>query len=405
MEGRFKFPRNFSLPQNSKKKPKLNDCFSLSFFKRSGAFFVPYFMALFLVGIPILFLEIALGQYYQTSNVGVFGSFHKTFRGVGVSSAACAYILVTYYSMLLTWVTRAFFETFGKNHPWNDEGVTGDDAVEYFYDSIIGMDTVGDDNRPTRIVPQNVGFSVIVWLAVYVCIAFGMKWTGRIAYFTMGFPILLLFVFLFKSIALEGAGAGIEQYIGIWDMSVLSERPDVWSTALSQIFFSLSVTFGTMPAYGSSCPRGEPAFVNSLVVGISNCMFSFISGFAVFAALGHLAYLEDVDVNDLSYGGFSLVFGTWPVVFNTFRGGILWVRLLFINLFLLGIDSAFSIIEAPIAVVLDHVGLKGIAKWKVVLVFIATAFLFSLIYGKTILAMLCPNFYFFLYCIFLIFST
>ena len=31
-----------------------------------GAFFIPYVLALFLIGIPILVLEIALGQYYET---------------------------------------------------------------------------------------------------------------------------------------------------------------------------------------------------------------------------------------------------------------------------------------------------------------------------------------------------
>ena len=30
-----------------------------------GAFFIPYALALFLIGIPILVLEIALGQYYE----------------------------------------------------------------------------------------------------------------------------------------------------------------------------------------------------------------------------------------------------------------------------------------------------------------------------------------------------
>ena len=59
-----------------------------------GAFFVPYLMALFLIGIPLLILEISLGQYYQTGDVGVFGSFHRRWRGVGVSSVACAYMVV-----------------------------------------------------------------------------------------------------------------------------------------------------------------------------------------------------------------------------------------------------------------------------------------------------------------------
>ena len=64
-------------------------------------------------------------------------------------------------------------------------------------------------------------------------------------------------------------------------------------------------------------------------------------------------------------------------------GGIHWVRLLFINLFMLGIDSAFSILEAPMVVVNDYFikhGMK-VAKWKTTTGFVVTAYCCSLFYG------------------------
>ena len=48
-----------------------------------GAFFIPYVMALFLLGIPLAILEIGFGQYFQTGDIGVFGTFHPRLRGVG----------------------------------------------------------------------------------------------------------------------------------------------------------------------------------------------------------------------------------------------------------------------------------------------------------------------------------
>jgi solute carrier family 6 (neurotransmitter transporter, GABA) member 1 len=242
-----------------------------------------------------------------------------------------------------------------------------------FLQHIIGMETIGEDLRPTRVVWQNVGYSAISWILIWSCLAFGLKWTGRIAYVSMGLPLVLLFVFLIKAVTLEGASDGVKAYIGEWDMQVLTDRPDVWSTAVSQVFFSLSVTFGTMTAYGSGCPRGEAAFTNACVVGCSDALFSLIAGFAVFAAMGHLAWQP--------YAGFGLVFGTWPVVFGKLAGGAHWVRLLFINLFLLGIDSAFSILEAPLTVVHDRPGLHHIPKWKLAGAFAFVAFLLSILYG------------------------
>jgi SNF family Na+-dependent transporter len=345
-----------------------------------GAFFIPYFLAFFLIGIPILTLEIGFGQFWQTGDVGVFGSFNPRLRGVGVASVACGWMLVVYYSVLIAWVINAFFDAFGDSAPWADEGVTGDIAITYFLEEIIGTSTLGESQKATRMVWVNVGYSAVAWLTVWGCLAFGTKTTGRIAYVTMGIPVIVLFVFLIKSLTLTGASAGIEIYIGKWDVSVLTERGDVWSRATTQIFFSVGITFGIMTAFGAHCKRDEPAFLNSVVIATANSMFSIISGFAVFAALGHLAYLEGVPVEALNYGGFSLVFGTWPVVLGTLPGGIHWVRLLFFDLFLLGLDSAFAMMEGIITVTSDTTRFKDTPKWKLTGSFCLVSFLLSIMY-------------------------
>mmetsp|Transcript_10865 Transcript_10865/g.15901 ORF Transcript_10865/g.15901 Transcript_10865/m.15901 type:complete len:590 (+) Transcript_10865:119-1888(+) len=347
-----------------------------------AAFFIPYILALMFIGIPILFLEIGLGQFYQTGDVGVFGSFNKRLRGVGIMSVICGYVLLTYYSMLISWVFHAFCDSWSKDAPWNSNELDGDAAKSYFFSNIVGMNTLGKDLGATRIVPANVGYSFLTWFVTFASIAFGPKLAGRITYFTMGFPIILLFLFLFRGVTLEGSSDGINLYIGNRsDITVLSNKPDVWTEAVTQIFFSLSVTFGTMTAYGSLTPRDEPAFLNSIVIAVSNCTFSFIAGFAVFSALGHLAFLQGVDVSDIKFESFDLVFGTWPVVLGTLSGGIHWIRFLFLNLCLLGIDSAFSILEGVVTVMKDTTFLKDTPRWRVTLGFSILGFLLSLLYA------------------------
>mmetsp|Transcript_7825 Transcript_7825/g.19169 ORF Transcript_7825/g.19169 Transcript_7825/m.19169 type:complete len:658 (+) Transcript_7825:119-2092(+) len=344
-----------------------------------GAFFIPYLMALFLLGIPLAILEIGFGQYFQTGDIGVFGGFHPRLRGVGLASVGCGFMLDTYYVVLIAWVMNGFFDTFRADSPWNDPELDGGTAVGHFVSEIIGAGSLGDDGKPTRLVGINVFYSFVTWVLIFLCVAWGVKWTGRIAYFTMGLPIVLLFVFLIKGLTLEGAGAGVKEYIGIWDMSVLTEQGEVWSVACSQIFFSIGLTFGILTAFGSHCPRSEPAVANACVVSLANSMFSFIAGFAVFAALGHLAFLEGVAVTDLDYGGFSLVFGTWPVVFNKI-GGIHWVRLIFFNLFLLGLDSAFAFLEAFITVMHDTVLFQKVPRFWLAAGISVVGFLFSIMY-------------------------
>ena len=136
-----------------------------------------------------------------------------------------------------------------------------------------------------------------------------------------------------------------------------------------------------MTAFGSYCPHGDPVTTNSLVISLSKSCFSFISGFAVFASLGHLSHLSGVPVMDLPFAGFSLVFGTWPVVLGTLPGGEHWVRLLFFDLFLLGIDSAFAFLEAFGTVIFDTNFFRHTPKWKLHLGLCIVGFLLSLMYA------------------------
>ena len=352
---------------------------SLAYEYGGGAFFIPYLLALLFIGIPMVILEISLGQYHQTGDVGVFGSIHRRLKGVGLGSVIAAWVVVTYYAALIAWVINAFFDSFSNAELW--ETSTGSEAYDYFVDEIIGMKTVGDDQLPTRLVWANVGYIALTWFFVWLCLAFGIRNTGRVTYFTMGLPIILIFVFLGRAVSLPGSSDGIKAYIGEWDMSVLVNQPEVWSRAVSQIFFSVGVTFGILTAFGSYCPRDAPALQNSIIISLGNSFFSFIAGFAVFAALGYLAHVEGVDIDDVAVSGPALLFGVYPVILATLPGGIHWVRLSFFNLFLLGIDSAFALTDAVVTVTCDSVPGSKFSKMQIVSVWCVLSCLIGLIYA------------------------
>ena len=67
---------------------------------------------------------------------------------------------------------------------------------------------------------------------------------------------------------------------------------------------------------------------------------------------------------------------------NSLPGGVHWVRLLFFDLFLLGIDSAFSFLEAVSTCTKDMVAFKDTPKWKVTLAFCTIGFLISILYAS-----------------------
>lgn len=138
------------------------------------------------------------------------GGFHPRLRGVGVCSLACAFMVGSYYVVLIGWVVNAFVSSWDDDAPWANPDITGDEAISYFYNNIVGMGTVTDsDLKPSRIVGKNVGYTALVWLVVFMVTFFGLKTTGRVTYVTMGLPFLILFLFLGRALSLEGAVDGV----------------------------------------------------------------------------------------------------------------------------------------------------------------------------------------------------
>jgi len=340
-----------------------------------GAFFVPFFMALFIIGVPILILEIALGQAYQTGDMGAFGSMDKRLRGIGLTSVANSYFIVVYYAALLAWTLNAFFDTFVEPEAWTKG------AADHFFNDIIGQSTLNEGSQmPTRFVPANVGYLALSWIIIFFCLVFGVKWEGRITYFTAGFPMIVLFVFLGLAMNLEGAQSGIDVYIRQWDMSVLTSQPDIWSTACTQVFFSIGVTFGTFTAFGSHCPRNAPTFVNSCIIATSDAVFAIIAGFFVYGFVGYVSVTTDTPISEISTGGMTLLFGVVPEALMTLPGGIHWLRLLFAFLFLLGIDSGFALTQSPQAVIHDTRYFRPTPRYKLVASLAGFGFFTGLIY-------------------------
>jgi len=357
-----------------------------------GAFFLPYVLALVLVGMPILTLELSLGQVWRAGDAQAFATMNKRLRGIGLGSIWCSFMVVSYYVVIIAWALIYIFHCFGGKDDHFHWGTYEGGATSYFLKEIVGLGGLlnekGELNRSMVTVPQTFFAVTFIWVCIFLCTFKGPTLTGRITYFTVTIPTLFL-VFLSCYIGgLDGAGDGIDLYIGKWEMDKISgnklecgggSKPcyEAWPDATGQVFFSLSICFGVMTAYASYNKRNQNVQVDTILIALGDMLTSFIAGFMVFAAVGVLAKSTGGDVKTAAggSGGLGLVFWTLPNAFEQMGGapydlGIGWRKFLAILFFsmvvLLGIDSAFSLCEAVSTCVKDSRLSRGISREKVI---------------------------------------
>lgn len=197
---------------------------------------------------------------------------------------------------------------------------------------------------------------VLTWVCVIGAVWKGPKTVGKVVYFTVTIPWIILIIFVIRGVTLPGAVEGLKYYLTPQFSALLN--PKVWLAAYSQIFFTLSVGFGVMIAYASFHPVGADITNNAIIVSLANCGTSFFGGFAVFSTLGYYSHISGLGVPEVVKSGISLAFVTYPTIISKLPFACaLFGVLFFLMLLTLGIDSAFSLVEAGAAGIMD--------KWKI----------------------------------------
>ena len=346
-----------------------------------GAFLIPYLVALITVGIPILFLDYAIGHRFRGSAPTAFRRLGgrisgRWLEGLGWFQVAVAFVIGLYYTVVIAWALSYFVFSFDLR--W------GDDPAAFLTGDYL---QVSDPGFSFEFVPGVLIPLVIVWLVTIAVLAAGVaKGVQRANVIFLPLLVVAFAVLVVRALFLDGAAEGLNALFTP-DWEALGD-PNVWIAAYSQIFFSLSIAFGIMITYASYRKRKANLTAPGLVVAFANSSFEILAGIGVFATLGFFAFQQGIEVSELEgLTGVGLSFITFPAIVSQMPGGPIFGALFFGSLTMAGFTSLLSVLQVVSAAFQEKFGLTtrqaairvgGVSAILSVLIFSTTTGLLAL---------------------------
>ncbi|XP_053717624.1 sodium- and chloride-dependent betaine transporter-like isoform X1 [Synchiropus splendidus] len=367
-------------------------------YRNGGAtFLVPYFLLLLFLGLPLFFLETALGQFTSQGAVTAWRRICPMLEGVGVASLVVLIYLNIYYIVVMAWTIFYFVHSFKDPLPWstcdnswNSELCQAHQSVyanphlyqpnaswsflnnisleEYFINSTeYGFEqyriTSEDEFWTNRVLRVRDSMAIgaphwdlalcllLAWIICYFCIFKGIRLSGKVVYVTATLPYLLMFILFVRGVTLPGAGTGLRYFL-VPSFSKLADL-DVWQEAASQVIFSHAVGHGVLTSMSSYNTYNNNCYRDSLLLCGLNAATGVFGGLVVFSVLGFLAQDMAVSMETVASSGPGLVFMAYPRALSLLPAPRFWTVLFFIMIFLLGIDSQFLCVESMVTTISD----------------------------------------------------
>ncbi|KAM6893358.1 sodium- and chloride-dependent transporter XTRP3 [Xenentodon cancila] len=262
-----------------------------------GGFLIPYLLMLILEGVPLFYMELAIGQKMRLGSIGAWSAISPYLGGIGLASVITSLYLCLYYNIINAWSFWYLFHSFQSVLPWAtcpinpnrtrpiEECEKATPTQYFFYRQTLNISSSIEENGGIH-TGQTLCL-LLAWAITYLFIIRGVKSTGKVVYFTATFPYLVLFIYLIRGVSLHGAMNGIK-YMFTPKMEELA-NPAAWINAATQIFFSLGLGFGSLIAFASYNQYHNNFERQAIIVSLINSATSIFASIITFAIYGFKA--------------------------------------------------------------------------------------------------------------------
>ncbi len=322
-----------------------------------GAFIIPYIICFLLMGLPLLWVEWAIGrhggQFGHHSTPGMMDKLGRSplLKYLGVFGLFTNLCIAAYYIYIESWTLAYVYHSI--------IGTFREIAPTDFFNAFVGA------AEPSIFyLPHEALFWYILTLALNAYILSRGLAKGIEIAAMIGMPLLILFgiILAVRGLLISPGSPGVVEspLVGlnfVWQPNLGGlANPKTWLAAAGQIFFTLSVGMGSIHCYAAYCRRDKDIALNAMAAGWTNEFVEVILGSAVILPIA-TAYLGLDAVRQATAGGsgFSLGFLTLPTLFNNWGSfapiaGALWFGLLFFA----GITSSLAMGQPIMAFLEDE---------------------------------------------------
>ncbi|XP_016940876.2 sodium-dependent nutrient amino acid transporter 1 [Drosophila suzukii] len=366
----------------------------IAFQNGGGTFVIPYLIALLVIGRPVYYLEISLGQFTGRGVVKAF-DMAPLLKGVAVGQVLATAASITYYSSIMALTLRFLLASFGSELPWSrcweswgsdcHDGSAQNSSgkmspAQLYFEREILHEVPNIDNGVGLPNWQLVACLAVAWLIIGGVLIRGIKSSGKAAYFLGVFPYVVLLILLLRAVTLPGALDGIIYFFKPQWRELLN--PLVWYAAVTQVFFSLAICFGTLITYASYNNFNRNVYNDIVIITTMDSCSSIIAGCITFGILGNLAReTGNSDIGSVVKGGAGLAFISYPEAIAKFEYvPQMFAVLFFLMLFVLGIGSTVGMGSCILRVIRDQFGSRSPPIWKLASGLAVLGFSVSIVY-------------------------
>lgn len=326
-----------------------------------GAFMIPYFVSLFLLGIPLMWIEWTLGRYGGGFGHGTApGIFHNMWeknrfiKYFGVIGIFGPLVILTYYTYVESWtLAYSWFAVTGKY-----AAAATESSMKSFLSGFQGLEK---NSYFSNLIPAYT-FFILTFLANMAVMYYGIK-GGIEKLCKIAMPLLFIcgVIIMVRVLTLGTPDPArpswnIVNGLGfLWnpDFSALRSAK-VWLAAAGQIFFTLSVGIGVILTYASYLSKGDDVVLSGLSAVSTNEFAEIIIGGSIIIPAAFIFFGPSGTEAIAKGGAFNLSFVTMPLIFGKVLNGAFFGCTWFLLLFIAGITSSVSLAQPAVAFLEDE---------------------------------------------------